>query len=62
MNITINWLAAIAIALLMGVSYHLDGPSDTAAEQAQAEWLEEAKRLAAEELREAKALRVVAQR
>jgi hypothetical protein len=58
----LNWLAALAIALLLGLSYHLDGPSDMAAEQAQADWLAEAQRIAADELREAKALRIVAQR
>lgn len=37
-----NWLPATIIALLMATSYHLDGPADYQAEQAQAVSLQDA--------------------
>ena len=33
MSAPLNWLAALALALVLGASYLLDGPSDTQAAQ-----------------------------
>ena len=46
MTAPLNWLAALALALVLGASYLLDGPSDTQAAQDVADEAEYAAALA----------------
>lgn len=41
MNLAINWLMALALALTLGASWHLDGPDDHQADWADSQALKE---------------------
>ncbi|MEN9887226.1 MAG: hypothetical protein RL758_1804 [Pseudomonadota bacterium] len=53
MNAIVNWIAAAVLGLALAMGFHLDGPDDTAAAQAQADWMADAQRMAVEAKREA---------
>ena len=54
-----NWLPATVIALLLASSFHLDGPADYEAEQAQAVSLMDAQRTEAAAQRHAQAVQAL---